>query len=169
MEAVTHRLLVQCAAWPDREARPVEEDSGVLDQPRPPVGRTVVVLAHLGEDALLLGELGVLPGVRTEPPRCLDHVVEVGLVGEVRAVAAASLDELRSRLGVDALAPAAEDALPRRQQEGDVDLPGASVVVGVGEAHPLARGTTLCCLCWLPVVPAVTASAHVEWSVARPT
>ena len=58
------------------------------------------------------------------------------LVGEVRPVAAAALDELGGGPGEHALAAVAEDARPVALEEGDVEHPGA-LALGVFETDPL--------------------------------
>ena len=63
---------------------------------------------------------------------------EVVVVDEVGAVAAAALLEVLGRAGQHALAAVAEDAGPRREQERDVEDPGA-VLVGIFERDPLVE------------------------------
>src|SRR5690606_15039508 len=121
-------------------ARTVEEDAGVVDEPSAPVGLAVVGADLLG-DALLAADRGELPQIVGDVgDEALDGLA-VGTIGEVRAVGAAPLHELGRGLRVHTLAARTEDAVPRRAQEGHVDLPRAPVLARVLEHDPLARRT----------------------------
>jgi glycolate oxidase len=133
-----HGVEVQRAADPTGEARPIQEDAGVLDQAGAPLLLSVIVLSGLRVDALLSTRRRELPFVVAERARDARDVIAILPVGEVGTVRAASLDEIRRRAGQDALASAPEDAGPLRQQERDVDLPSAELVFRVDERDPLA-------------------------------
>ena len=73
---------VQRASLAAREARSVEEDAGVADEP----GAPVAVLLEDREAALLLGDVVELPLLGLEPLRVALHPLVVGVVAEVGAV-----------------------------------------------------------------------------------
>jgi hypothetical protein len=83
------------------EAGPVEEDAGLVLEPGDPLPVLVLVDRPAGD----VGLLPELPLVGTEDLRRGDDALAVGLVGEVRTVAAAALFELGSRTREDAGQP----------------------------------------------------------------
>ena len=109
----------------------VEEDAGVVDEPRDGLAALVLV------DHALLGAV-VLPLVGRQGGGRLLDPAGVLLVDEVGAVAAAALDELGRGAGEHPLAPVAEDAGPVARQERDVEHPRPLFLV-VLEADPLVR------------------------------
>ena len=129
------RQPVQGAARAGREAGPVLEHARLLavDLDGARLGLAVVVLLHpvrrLHPAARVL-----LPVARLElVDEARDPLAVVG-VGEVRAQRAAA--DVRG-VGVDPLAPAAEDAGPARRQPGQV---GPDHLVGVGRVDELDPG-----------------------------
>src|SRR5581483_3548179 len=132
--AARHRGLVQGAARPGVEARPVEEDAGSVDES----GDGLALGVHLDGAPAPVGLLLELPLVSAEALRQPLDPALVGLVGEVRAVRAATLLELRRRPGEHALAPSTEDAGPWARQERHVEHPGA-FLVGILERDPLVQ------------------------------
>jgi two-component system response regulator RegX3 len=123
---------VQRAARAAREAGAVEEDARAVDGAGAP-GGLALELVELG-DALLAAEHRVLPPLLLQRPGDALDALLVLLVGVEGAVAAApvvgpALD--------DALAAAAVDARPRRQQPGEVAAHDALRVGRVDELHPV--------------------------------
>src|SRR5581483_2721475 len=141
MAAGAHRVNVQRATRAGGEARSVQEDARIVDETRAPFLLAVLVLPALRVDALLATGIAELPFVGAETLRDSHDVVAVLAVREVGAVRATALHHLRRALGEHALATAAEDALPRREEEGDVDLPAKAFFLGIVERHPLTGGT----------------------------
>jgi len=76
-----------------------------------------------------------LPQVRREVGGGPLDGAGVLLAGEVGAIGATTLDQLRGRTGEDALAAVPEDARPGTDQEGHIEEPGA-LLVGIVEADP---------------------------------
>ncbi|CAK7288398.1 hypothetical protein SGPA1_60300 [Streptomyces misionensis JCM 4497] len=125
------RQDVQRAARAAREPRPVLEDAGPLEGPRLP-GPLLVLRDPAAAQPLVV----VLPDVRREPGHVLGDPLLVVLVGEVRAQRAAAVVRA-ARL--DALAAAAEDAVPARGQPGQIAAEDLLVVRRIGKLHPRAR------------------------------
>ena len=129
---------VQRTADAALEAHPVQEDARIVDESgdrRPAAVLFGVALAQMS----LLHHLGVeLHVARLEPLDMSLQVLDVVVVGEVGAVAAAAELQLRCRLVEDALATAAVDARVVRAEICRVEQPGA-VLVGVLEADPLVQ------------------------------
>ena len=129
-------MAMTCRAQPGPrvEVGTIEEDAGVLDE----ASDDLPVLLHPGGAVLALGlELPLLGG---ESLGGLFDAALILLVGEVRPVTAATLDEFGRWPGEDALAAVAKDAGPVAFEEGDVEHPGA-LALRVFETHPLVRVT----------------------------
>src|SRR5262249_39810778 len=109
----------------------VLEDARALEGPGLP-GPLVV----LGDPAVACALGVVLPDLRGEPPHMLGDPLLVVLVGEVRAQRAAPVV---GAARLDALAAAAEDAVPARGQPGQIAAEDLLVVRRIGELHPGAR------------------------------
>ncbi len=119
---------VQRAAHAARESGPVLEDAGALEGTRLPVAVLV-----LGDPAVPRALGVVLPDVRREPRHMLGHPLLVVLVGEVGTQRAAPVV---SAAGLDALAAAAEDAVPARGQPCQIATEDLLVVRRIGKLHP---------------------------------
>src|SRR4029077_17256542 len=118
MLAVPLGVLVQRATRTGREPGTIQEDARAVDEARAPV-----VLADRLPHTALETPFAELPLVVTEllgEPLDLPHVL---LVGRMRSVRAATLDELGCRFGEHAGTALAEDAAVRRCEEGHIDLP----------------------------------------------
>jgi hypothetical protein len=127
-------VQVQRATRAGLEAGPVEEHARVLVQAGAPLA-----LAGVGPHALLQADFLELPLVVAEPlGQLLDVLLDL-LLRLVRAVGATALDQLGRGLGEHALAALAEDAVPRRHEERDVDLPLLAFLAGDRNRDPLAR------------------------------
>jgi hypothetical protein len=115
------------------ETRTVEEDARAIDELRGGLALVVDV-----EEAGLAGCALQLPMVLGEPPSRLHHRLDVGVVDEVRAVAAAALHHRRGVTVEYALAPAAVDATPVGAQERCIEDPRA-LFVPVLEGNPFVQ------------------------------
>ena len=117
------------------ETGPVKEDAGVISE----AGRAAAALFLFGHKPAIALGLGMeLPLVWTQP---LDRPFDLGdvvFIDHVGAVAAAALLEVRGIPGHDALTSAAENARPRRQEEGDIENPGA-ILSGIFEGQILVE------------------------------
>ncbi len=109
------RMLVQRAARSGREAGPVEEDAGAVDDPR--LARPVLLFGPVPPMTGRGADVPVLPLVLAELGNDGGHPTEVVLVGEVRTEGAAAV--VRA-VGVDPPAPDSEDAGPVARQPGEV-------------------------------------------------
>ncbi|WP_443072506.1 DUF1641 domain-containing protein [Streptomyces sp. NBC_01485] len=122
---------VQRAARAAREARTVLEDARAVE--RAGLAGALVVL----RDPAVRRALGVvLPEVGGEPRHMPGDALLVVLVGEVGAQGAAAV--VRAA-GLDALAAAAEDAVPARGQPCQIAAEDLLVVRRVRELHPCPR------------------------------
>ncbi|MEV1069139.1 DUF1641 domain-containing protein [Streptomyces sp. NPDC050263] len=122
---------VQRAARAAREAGAVLEDARAVE--RAGLAGALVVL----RDPAVQRALGVvLPDVGGEPRHMLGDALLVVLVGEVGAQRAAPV--VRAAC-LDALAAAAEDAVPARGQPGQIAAEDLVVVRRVRKLHPRAR------------------------------
>ena len=100
--------------------------------------RSPLVLARVRPDTFLQADLLELPLVVTQTlGELLDLLFDL-LVGFVRAVGATTLHQLGRGLGEHALAPLAEDAVPRRREERDIDLPLPALLARDRDRDPLA-------------------------------
>src|SRR5690606_30583656 len=110
------RRVVERAPEAPREAGPVQEDAGTVDD----AGLALALAVLAGGPALAPGRVLQLPLLRGEPGRVGQGVGLVVLVHEVRAVAAAAVGELRGGAGEDPLAALPVDAAPGAREVGEV-------------------------------------------------
>ena len=122
---------VEGAADTPGEPGLVEEDAGVIDEPRHDLAVLVLV------DDALLGAV-VLPLLGAEGGRRLLDAAGVLLVDQMGAVAAAALHQFWRGAREHPLAAVAEDTGPVARQERDVERPRPLLLV-VLEADPLVR------------------------------
>src|SRR5450759_2088214 len=142
MDAVTHRVEMQCATGTTRKIGSVQEDARVVDESCAPLLTAVLVLARLGVDAFLATLVAALPLVVGELLRGPDDVIAVFAIGEMGTIRAAPLDQLRRAFGQHPLTTASKDALPGGEQERGIDLPATTFFVWVIEADPLPIRTS---------------------------
>ncbi len=154
---------VEGAPRSGREAGPVQEDAGVVDE----AGHRLTMFVHV-DDVLLRAV--VLPLLGREGGRGLLDPTGVLLVDEVGAVAATALNQFGRRAGENTLAAVPEDAGPVTREERDVEHPRPLLLV-VLEAEPLV------CVCrgrrhsqddtWLPLRTQSRTRARVRAPVPR--
>src|SRR5262249_33227310 len=131
------RVLMERAARAGRETGAVEEEARAVDQAGAPV---VFLLVDALPDAAPLADLLELPVVLGELLRQALDPAHALLVGRVRAVGAAAVDQLGRGLGEHALTSLSEDAGVVRREVGHVDLPLPFLLARDRDGDPFTGG-----------------------------